>query len=54
MQPAEIPEESSVKGASARCIPIGRPISSRAYTELKKKAASRALSSKKGQEDSSS
>lgn len=51
MKPGEIPEKTSAKESIARAVPIGRPISLRLYTELKKKAVTSRLTSKKGQED---
>ncbi|MEY2560874.1 MAG: hypothetical protein QOG51_1289 [Verrucomicrobiota bacterium] len=51
MKPGEIPEKTSAKESIARAVPMGRPISLRLYTELKKKAVTSRLTSKKGREN---
>jgi hypothetical protein len=51
MRPTDRSEETPAKKSIMRAIPIGRPISDRLYTELKKKAVTTRLASKKGQED---
>ncbi|MEY2499026.1 MAG: hypothetical protein QOD12_2582 [Verrucomicrobiota bacterium] len=51
MRPTDRSEETPAKKSITRAIPIGRPISDRLYTELKKKAVTTRLASKKGQED---
>jgi len=52
MRPTDRSEETSAKKPITRAIPIGRPISLRLYMDLKKKAVTSKLNSKKGQQDS--